>query len=367
MSTALETAQRIVVKTGSSLVTTADGAPRADWLQRLASDIAALKARGQQVLLVSSGAAALGRSAFGTARRLDAKQAAAAIGQPRLMQSISDAFAPAGLTPAQALLTLEDTERRRRWLNARATLETLLEAGFVPVINENDTVATEEIRYGDNDRLAARVAQMVSADLLILLSDIDGLYTADPNTDDTAEFVAHLTEITPDIEAMAGGANAKSGTGTGGMATKISAAQIAYAAGCACAITLGARDRPLRDLEAGARATWIEPSVSAETARRLWLKGHLLPEGSLSIDEGAVPPWQAAPAFWPLGLSRWPDHLSGGRPSQSKPQTDARSAWVSRPTQQQISAGSQVGERTRSKLFSASCTGQPSSTGTTLC
>ncbi|MEL6322613.1 MAG: glutamate 5-kinase, partial [Pseudomonadota bacterium] len=164
----------------------------------------------------------------------------------------------------------------------------LLGLGVVPIVNENDTVATDEIRFGDNDRLAARVAQMVSADLLILLSDIDGLYTADPNTDDTAEFVAHLTEITPDIEAMAGGANAKSGTGTGGMATKISAAQIAYAAGCACAITLGARDRPLRDLEAGARATWIEPSVSAETARRLWLKGHLLPEGRLSIDEGAA-------------------------------------------------------------------------------
>lgn len=290
MSSPLGPAKRIVVKTGSALVADASGAPRTAWLARLAADIAAWRSEGRDVLLVSSGAVALGRGllGLGTPKRLEEKQAAAALGQPLLMRAIAEAFASERLVTAQALLTLEDTERRRRWLNARATLETLLEAGVVPVINENDTVATEELRYGDNDRLAARVAQMVSADLLVLLSDIDGLYTADPRRDPGASHIAELTGITPETEAMAGGVNAAAGVGSGGMATKIAAAKIAYGAGCATVITRGDRDRPLLALDQGERATWIRPSVSAETARRTWLRGHLTPEGAVIVDNGAA-------------------------------------------------------------------------------
>ncbi len=303
MTNPLQRARRIVVKTGSALI--ADGADaRTDWLGELAADIAALRADGREVILVSSGAVALGRPALGggAPKRLEEKQAAAAFGQPRLMRELDRVFAPHGIPVAQALLTLADTESRRRWLNARATLETLLAAGGLPVINENDTVATDEIRYGDNDRLAARVAQMVSADALILLSDIDGLYTADPRRDPDARHLPWLSQIAPEHDAMAGGANAEAGFGSGGMATKLAAARIAHAAGCATAITLGDRPRPLSALMDGARATWIVPDVTPETARRTWLAGHLKPEGVLHVDAGAVQALLGGASLLPVGV-----------------------------------------------------------------
>lgn len=304
MASPLDTARRIVIKTGSALIA-ARGEPRREWLSGVASDIAALKAEGREIIWVSSGAVALGRSHLGKSapKRLEEKQAAAALGQPLLMSAIAEALAPHGIKTAQALLTLEDTERRRRWLNARATLDTLLAAGAVPVINENDTVATEEIRYGDNDRLAARVAQMLSADVLILLSDIDGLYTADPRKDPTARHIPALAELTEAHDAMAGSANAVDGVGTGGMATKLAAARIAFGAGCATAITLGDRPRPLTALKTGERSTWITPPVSPATARQSWLRGHLTPEGAVLIDAGAAKALQRGSSLLAVGVT----------------------------------------------------------------
>lgn len=300
MTARLRAAKRIVVKTGSALVAT-NGAARTGWIARLAEDIAALRARGQDVILVTSGAIALGRSAFGGAKPklLEEKQAAAAVGQPLLMSAFAGAFAPRGIKTAQALLTLEDTEQRRRWLNARATLGTLLEADILPVINENDTVATDEIRYGDNDRLAARVAQMAGADVLVLLSDVDGLYTSDPRKSASAIHIEELNALTAEHDAMAGEAN----TGSGGMATKIAAAKIAYAAGCATAITLGDRDQPILAMEAGARATWIVPDQSADAARRIWLRGHLTPEGAVFVDAGAATALEDGSSLLPVGIT----------------------------------------------------------------
>ena len=285
----LSRARRIVVKTGSALIAEA-GAPRREWLAALATDIAGLRGRGKEVILVSSGAVALGRAALGAPwqGRLEQKQAAAAIGQPRLMAALGEALAPHGVSCGQALLTPGDTENRRRWLNARATLETLLEAGIIPVINENDTVATDEIRYGDNDRLAARVAQMMGADVLILLSDIDGLYTADPRANPDAQHIPFLEALTPEHDAMATGANASAGVGSGGMATKLAAARIAHAAGCSTLITLGNRPRPIGAIEAGERATLIASRVTPAKARAAWLEGHLKPEGDILVDDGAA-------------------------------------------------------------------------------
>ncbi|MEM5516470.1 glutamate 5-kinase [Henriciella sp. AS95] len=304
MQGVLEKANRIVIKTGSALIA-AQGEPRREWLAGLARDIAGLKQSGKEVVLVSSGAVALGRTALGIGKpkKLEEKQAAAAFGQPRLIASIAEAFEPHDIRVAQALLTLEDTERRRRWLNARATLDTLLSAGAVPVINENDTVATDEIRYGDNDRLAARVAQMLSADVLILLSDIDGLYTADPRKDAGAEHIGHLTELTEEHDAMAGDANDSAGVGSGGMATKLAAARIAFGAGCATAITLGDRVNPIGALAAGERATWIIPPVSPATARQTWLQGHLTPEGAIIVDDGAIAALRGGSSLLAVGVS----------------------------------------------------------------
>lgn len=302
MTSPLANARRIVVKTGSSLIASPDGTAKTDWLASLASDIANWRKQDRDVLLVTSGAVAIGRPILGSkGQRLDEKQAAAALGQPRLMSALDHAFAPHDLRVAQALLTPDDTENRRRWLNARATLETLLEAGAVPVINENDTVATEEIRYGDNDRLAARVAQMVSADVLILLSDVDGLYTSNPRHDPDAAHIPVISELTPDIEAMAGGADAK-GVGSGGMTTKLLAARIARNAGCATAITLGSRTSPLAALETGAKTSWILPDVSPDTARKSWLKGHLNPQGVLTIDAGAADALRSGASLLPIGV-----------------------------------------------------------------
>jgi glutamate 5-kinase len=289
--TGIETARRLVIKVGSALVVGEAGAAHAAWLAAFAADAARLTGRGQQVVVVSSGAVGIGRRRLGITRRalsLAEKQAAAAAGQSALMRAWEEAFEPHGLRAAQVLLTRDDTEVRRRWLNARATVDTLLSFGVIPVINENDTVVTEEIRYGDNDRLAARVAQMIGADVLVLLSDVDGLYTADPRRDPEARHLPRIERLTPEIEAMAGGANAAAGVGTGGMATKLTAARIAQSAGCATVITLGARPSPLAALEAGARATVIEPSLTPAAAYKSWIAGALAPAGTLIVDAGAA-------------------------------------------------------------------------------
>ena len=288
----LSDAKRIVVKVGSALVTHGEtGEPDRAWLSAFAADVARMRARGQQVLVVSSGAVALGRRRLKLTRKaltLPEKQAAAAAGQSALMRAWEEAFEPHGVACAQVLMTRDDTEVRRRWLNGRATVEALLGLGALPVVNENDTVVTEEIRYGDNDRLAARVAQMIGADVLVLLSDVDGLYTADPRKDATATHIARVERLTAEIEASAGGANAGAGVGTGGMATKIAAAKIAAAAGCATVVTLGDRPEPLKAVEDGALATIIEAATTPAAAYKAWIAGSLSPGGALVVDAGAA-------------------------------------------------------------------------------
>ncbi|MDX2237515.1 MAG: glutamate 5-kinase [Hyphomonadaceae bacterium] len=304
--TTLASAKRIVIKIGSALlVDAAHARPRMAWLQALAADVADTRARGQQIVIVSSGAVALGRIALGlkTSLKLEEKQAAAAAGQTRLMHAYETVFAPHAIPVAQALLTLDDTEVRRRWLNGRATLETLLALGAAPIINENDTVATAEIRYGDNDRLAARVAQMVSADVLILLSDIDGLYERDPRLDPSARHIPHVAHIGADIEAMAGGVNAEAGMGSGGMRTKLEAAKIAAAAGCATVIMRGADERPLTRLQAGARATWFAPRSTPRQAYKAWIAGALSPVGALIVDQGAAAAVRDGKSLLPAGVT----------------------------------------------------------------
>ncbi len=313
LASPLSSARRVVIKLGSALlIDQSTGRPHAARFAAIAAGIAKLRASGKSVAIVSSGAVALGRRALDLKPgklRLEEKQAAAAAGQPRLMRAWEDALSPYDLPVAQALLTFEDTERRRRWLNARATLETLLERGAIPVVNENDTVATEEIRYGDNDRLAARVAQMLGADALVLLSDIDGLYDSDPRSNPNAKHIAEVRRLTPDIMAMAGGVNLAAGVGSGGMATKLEAARIAMTAGCSTAITLGdqpgpdGEGGPLAALIAGARATWFIPDVSPETARKQWLAGALKPSGSLHVDAGAVRALLSGKSLLPAGVT----------------------------------------------------------------
>jgi glutamate 5-kinase len=292
----LSKARRVVIKVGSSLLIDQEtGKPHTARFSALAADAAKLRGEGKAIVIVSSGAVALGRRALGLKPgklRLEEKQAAAAAGQPRLMRAWDDALARHNAPVAQALLTFYDTEQRRRWLNARSTMETLLERGAIPIVNENDTVATEEIRYGDNDRLAARVAQMLGADVLVLLSDIDGLYDADPRSSPRAQHIPEVRRLTPEIVAMAGGANTAAGVGSGGMATKIDAARIAMTAGCSTLITLGTNTTadagPIAAVASGSRGTWFLPDVSPETARRQWLVGALKPAGAVRIDAGAA-------------------------------------------------------------------------------
>jgi glutamate 5-kinase len=297
-------AQRIVVKIGSALVVDGDeAAPRAAWLAGIAADIADLRARGVDVIVVSSGAIALARRTLRVSRRhlrLEEKQAAAAVGQIRLAQAWSEALSACSLTAAQLLLTLDDTEDRRRYLNARATLSMLLHLGCIPVINENDTVATTEIRFGDNDRLAARVAEMMQADQLVLLSDIDGLYTADPRRDPSAQHLAVVPVISPDIEAMGG--EPPPGYSSGGMRTKLAAARIATQAGCAMVIALGDVDRPLLALASGARCTWFLPAPEGRSARKRWILGALAPLGTFTIDAGAARALKAGRSLLPAGV-----------------------------------------------------------------
>lgn len=302
--TALAQARRVVVKIGSSLLI--DPVTRAvarDWLASLAQDIAALRQQGCEVIVVSSGAVALGRGRLNTSPgRLQDKQAAAAVGQTLLMHAWEEALAPHGLITAQILLTRDDTERRRRWLNARATVEALLAHGVVPVVNENDTVATEEIRYGDNDRLAARAAQLARADLLILLSDVDGLYTADPRRDPEARHLPLVETLSADILSMATGANTAAGVGTGGMATKLAAAQIARSAGCATVIASGLTLHPLKAVTEGARATLITAPATPLAAWKQWIAGSMSPGGALTLDDGAVRALKSGKSLLPSGI-----------------------------------------------------------------
>src|SRR6187549_3125601 len=298
----LTRARRIVVKVGSALLIH-NGQVNRPWLETLVDDLLRLRARKQEVMLVSSGAIALGRRELKLPAgplKLEESQAAAAVGQIALAHIYKELFAAAGVTVAQILLTLEDSERRRRYLNARATLSELIGLGALPVINENDTVATTEIRYGDNDRLAARVAQMTSADCLLLLSDVSGLYTADPNRDPTAKLIPEVREITPEIEAMGGGS--ASAVGSGGMATKIAAAKIATSAGCAMAIAAGAPLHPVARLEEGADCSWFLPSSNPENARKQWIAGALKPTGAVTIDTGAMQALRSGKSLLPAGV-----------------------------------------------------------------
>jgi len=301
----LTQARRIVVKVGSALLVDGDtGRVNRAWLETLVEDLLRLRKRGQRVILVSSGAIALGRRRLGLKHgvlRLEESQAAAAVGQIRLAHAYKELLEGCDVTVAQVLLTLEDSERRRRYLNARATLESLLALGALPVINENDTVATAEIRYGDNDRLAARVAQMAGADCLVLLSDVEGLYSADPNREPGARFIHEVPQITPEIEAMAG--RSASQVGSGGMASKIAAARIATAAGCHMCIAAGVHRHPLRRIEEGADCTWFVPSATPAAARKQWIAGTLRPAGAITIDAGALRALLEGRSLLPAGVT----------------------------------------------------------------
>ena len=301
----LSEARRVVIKVGSALLVDQEsGRLNRSWLEALAQDLRRMRKRGQQVILVSSGAIALGRRQLGLATgtlALEQKQAAAAVGQIRLAHAYKELLEDEHTAVAQLLLTLQDSEQRRRYLNARATLNELLGLGAIPVINENDTVATAEIRYGDNDRLAARVAQMASADCMVLLSDVDGLYSADPKLDPEAEFFPEVHGITPRIEAMAG--ESASDVGSGGMATKIAAARIALDAGCHMCIASGHPLHPLKRIEGGARCTWFIPAATPTTARKQWIAGSLQPAGILRIDAGAVGALRRGRSLLPAGVT----------------------------------------------------------------
>ncbi len=299
-------ARRIVVKIGSALLTdAATGRVKTDWLAALSDDVAALKGEGREVVLVSSGAIALGRRMLGLPRgplRLEESQAAAATGQIALAHAYQEMFRERGMTAAQVLLTLGDTEERRRYLNARSTIATLLSLGAVPVVNENDTVATTEIRYGDNDRLAARVGSMISADCVVLLSDIDGLYTAPPTLDSQARRLDVVREITPEIEAMAGDAGSE--LSRGGMVTKIIAARLAVNAGANLVITSGKVLNPLRALAGGAPCTWFLASGSPAFSRKRWIAGSLESRGIVTIDDGARAALEGGRSLLPAGVVR---------------------------------------------------------------
>ena len=310
----LQSFRRIVVKIGSALlVDSARGRLKRTWLESLAQDLAAHAERGAEVLVVSSGAIALGRTLLGLPKgrlKLEASQAAAAVGQIALARAWAEVLGAHGLTAGQILVTLGDTEERRRYINARATIAKLLELKSVPVINENDTVATTEIRYGDNDRLAARVATMAGADCLVLLSDIDGLYTAPPASDPSAKHIPLVPRISAEIEAMAGGPASE--TARGGMRTKIEAAKIATAGGAHMVIASGTLMHPLRTIEEGGRCTWFLAPASPVTSRKKWISGSLEPRGVLHVDEGAVKALRSGKSLLPAGVTRVEGHFTRG-------------------------------------------------------
>lgn len=300
----LSIAKRVVVKIGSALLVDRDsGALRSEWLKGLAEDVAWLKAQGTEVVLVSSGSIALGRKVLdlpNSELALEQSQAAAAVGQIRLARAYEEVLAPHGQKTAQILVTLEDSTNRRRFLNTRATLAQLLSLDVVPIVNENDTVATDEIRFGDNDRLAAQIAVTVGADQLVLLSDVDGFYSANPSMDPNAKRYDRIDEITPDIEAMAG--DAGSGLSKGGMKTKLMAAKTATAAGCAMAITEGSVYRPLQALEQGANATWFGATIDPQDARKGWIAS-MKPMGEIVLDAGAAAALKAGKSLLPAGVT----------------------------------------------------------------
>ncbi|MCX7644215.1 MAG: glutamate 5-kinase [Rhodobacteraceae bacterium] len=308
-------ARRLVVKIGSALlVDQQTGALRADWLKGLALDVAEAKTRGTDVILVSSGSIALGRRVLGLPSgplALEQSQAAAAVGQIRLARAYEEALAPHGITTAQILVTLEDTADRRRYLNSRATMATLLGLGVVPIVNENDTVATDEIRFGDNDRLAAQVAATAGADQLVLLSDVDGLYTANPRLDPSARRLDVVEALTPEIEAMAG--DPVSGLSKGGMKTKLMAARTAVGAGCAMAIVEGSALRPLAALAAGAPCTWFLPEGDPQAARKRWIAA-MKPKGEVTVDAGAARALAEGKSLLPAGVRAVTGRFGRGEP-----------------------------------------------------
>ena len=296
-------ARRLVVKIGSALLVDRVTGLKTAWLTALALDVAEAKARGADVVLVSSGSIALGRKVLGLpdgALTLEQSQAAAAVGQIRLARTYEEVLAPHGIITGQVLVTLEDTEDRRRYLNSRATMETLLGLGVVPIVNENDTVATDEIRFGDNDRLAAQIAVTVGADQLVLLSDVDGLYSANPKEDPTATRFDLVEKITPAIEAMAG--DPVSGMSKGGMKTKLFAAKTAVAGGCAMAIMEGSVLRPLQALAQGANRTWFIAQGDPQAARKRWINA-MKPKGELRLDAGAVAAMAQGKSLLPAGVT----------------------------------------------------------------
>ena len=310
---ALSQARRVVVKIGSALLVR-DGRLRAAWLASLASDVVALKAGGADVVLVSSGSIALGRAALGLGAAelpLEQAQAAAAVGQIRLARAYEEAMAPLGVTTAQVLVTLEDSRDRRRFLNTRATLGQLLSLGVVPIVNENDTIATDEIRYGDNDRLAAQIAVTIGADHLVLLSDVDGLYTANPRIDPQARRFEVIDRITAEHEAMAG--DAGTGLSKGGMKTKLMAAKTATGAGCAMTITEGSRRNPLAALLDGAPHTLFTAATDPKAARKQWIAA-MKPKGALTLDAGAVAALARGKSLLPAGLRAVTGSFSRGDP-----------------------------------------------------
>ncbi|NGM47889.1 glutamate 5-kinase [Rhodobacter sp. SGA-6-6] len=307
-------AKRLVIKIGSALLVDRKAGLKQGWLSALALDVAEAKLRGADVVLVSSGSIALGRKVLDLPAgvlTLEQSQAAAAVGQIRLARAYEEVLAPHGITTAQVLVTLEDTEDRRRYLNSRATMETLLGLGVVPIVNENDTVATDEIRFGDNDRLAAQIAVTVGADQLILLSDVDGFYTANPKEDPSATRFDVVEAITPRIEAMAG--DAISGLSKGGMKTKLLAAKTAVAGGCAMAIMEGSTLRPLKALAEGAARTWFVPAADPQLARKRWINA-MKPRGELVLDAGAVNALRAGKSLLPAGVTRVAGTFGRGEP-----------------------------------------------------
>lgn len=306
-------AHRLVIKIGSALLVDKDGL-REDWVRALAQDVADLRHKGTDVVIVSSGSIALGRRVLGLpsgALPLEQSQAAAAVGQIRLARAYEEVLDPLGVMTAQVLVTLEDTDDRRRYLNSRATLETLLGLGVVPIVNENDTVATDEIRFGDNDRLAAQIAVTVGADQLVLLSDVDGFYSANPKEDPTAIRFETVDHITPEIEAMAG--DPISGVSKGGMKTKLLAAKTAVAGGCAMAIMEGSVARPLAALDQGANCTWFLPESDPQVARKRWIAA-MKPRGDLHIDKGALEALAHGKSLLPAGVTKITGHFGRGEP-----------------------------------------------------
>jgi len=310
----IRAARRLVIKIGSALLVDRDKGLRRDWLSALALDVVEAKLRGADVILVSSGSIALGRAVLGWpagALALEQAQAAAAVGQIRLARAYEEVLAPHGITTAQVLVTLEDTADRRRYLNSRATMETLLAAGVVPIVNENDTVATDEIRFGDNDRLAAQIAVTVGADQLILLSDVDGFYTANPREDASATRFDLIERITPAIEAMAG--DPVSGMSKGGMKTKLLAARTAVQGGCAMAIMEGSVRRPLKALAEGAARTWFLPDGDPQAARKRWIAA-MKPKGTVTLDAGAVAALTLGKSLLPAGVRLVDGRFGRGEP-----------------------------------------------------